>query len=226
MKYITIIYGNKDLWKSFTPDEAAKAIAEVDAFNRRYKESGELLAAYGLGDELTAKTVRVRDGVPAVTDGPSSRQRSSSPASSCSTWIARSAPWRSLPSTPSPRTTRSRSGPSCTSRALRSERRRARRGSAAGPCSAGTRRARPPPPLLRPVRGRRSRRAHGSRRPVADAGHTRPPTGVAGHGGHPALDRSGPQRPLPAPAGGTGHRRLAPGGIHARSGRGSQPGSR
>jgi hypothetical protein len=70
MKYITIIYGNKDMWQSFTPDEGAKAIAEVDAFNRRYKESGELLGAYGLGDELTAKTVRVRDGVPAVTDGP------------------------------------------------------------------------------------------------------------------------------------------------------------
>ena len=70
VKYITIIYGNKDLWQSFTPDEAARAIAEVDAFNRRYKESGELLGAYGLGDELTAKTVRVRNGVPAVTDGP------------------------------------------------------------------------------------------------------------------------------------------------------------
>ena len=70
MKYITIIYGNKDLWQSFTPDAATKAIAEVNEFNRRYKESGELIGAYGLGDELTAKTVRVRDGVPAVTDGP------------------------------------------------------------------------------------------------------------------------------------------------------------
>jgi hypothetical protein len=58
------------MWQSFSPDDAAKAIAEVDAFNRRYQESGELLGAYGLGDELTAKTVRVRDGVPAVTDGP------------------------------------------------------------------------------------------------------------------------------------------------------------
>lgn len=70
MKYITIIYGNKDLWSSFPPDEAAKMIAEVNAFNTRYQETGEMLAAYGLGDELTAKTVRVREGVPAVTDGP------------------------------------------------------------------------------------------------------------------------------------------------------------
>ena len=29
-----------------------------------------LAACAGLGDELTARTVRVRDGVPAVTDGP------------------------------------------------------------------------------------------------------------------------------------------------------------
>jgi len=70
MKYMVIIYGNKDLWQSFPPDVAARGIAEVDAFNRKYMESGELLGAYGLGDELTAKTVRVREGVPAVTDGP------------------------------------------------------------------------------------------------------------------------------------------------------------
>jgi hypothetical protein len=70
MKYMVILYGNKDLWESFPPDIAATAIAEVDAFNKRYLESAELLAAYGLGDELMAKTVRVREGVPAVTDGP------------------------------------------------------------------------------------------------------------------------------------------------------------
>lgn len=70
MKYIAIIYGNKELWESFSPEEAARAIAETDALNKRFAESGELLAAYGLGDELTAKTVRVREGVPAVTDGP------------------------------------------------------------------------------------------------------------------------------------------------------------
>jgi hypothetical protein len=70
MKYIAIIYGNKEMWESFPPDVIAKAIGEVDAFNRRHSESGELLGAYGLGDELTARTVRVRGGVPAVTDGP------------------------------------------------------------------------------------------------------------------------------------------------------------
>jgi hypothetical protein len=70
MKYMVIIYGNKDLWQSFPPDVLAEAIASVDAFNTRHAESGELLGAYGLGDELTAKTVRVRQGVTTVTDGP------------------------------------------------------------------------------------------------------------------------------------------------------------
>jgi hypothetical protein len=70
VKYMVIIYGNKDLWQSFPPEVAGKAIAEVGAFNKRHIESAEMLAAYGLGDELTAKTVRVRNGVAAVTDGP------------------------------------------------------------------------------------------------------------------------------------------------------------
>ncbi|HEX5118037.1 MAG TPA: YciI family protein [Pseudonocardiaceae bacterium] len=70
MKYIAIIYGNKEMWESFPHDVLTRAIAEVDAFNKRHSATGKLLGAYGLGDEQTARTVRVRDGVPAVTDGP------------------------------------------------------------------------------------------------------------------------------------------------------------
>ena len=55
LKYMAIIYGNKALWESFSGEQAAEAIAAQDAFNKRYAQSGELLAAYGLGDELTAK---------------------------------------------------------------------------------------------------------------------------------------------------------------------------
>ena len=35
MKYMVIIYGNKDLWESFAPDVLAEAIASVDGFNTR-----------------------------------------------------------------------------------------------------------------------------------------------------------------------------------------------
>jgi hypothetical protein len=70
VKYIVMIYGSRDLWQSFSAEEATVAISAQNEFNRRYADSGELLASYGLGDELTARTVRVRAGVPAVTDGP------------------------------------------------------------------------------------------------------------------------------------------------------------
>ncbi|MEU5877735.1 YciI family protein [Spirillospora sp. NPDC047279] len=65
-----IIYGNQELWDSFTPDEWKQAVAEQDAFNQKFKDSGELLGAFGTGDVEEARTVRVRDGIPAVTDGP------------------------------------------------------------------------------------------------------------------------------------------------------------
>jgi hypothetical protein len=70
MKYMIIIYGNQELWESFSPEEFQQAIADQDAFNRTFTETGELLGAYGNADAAQARTVRVRDGVPAVTDGP------------------------------------------------------------------------------------------------------------------------------------------------------------
>jgi hypothetical protein len=59
-----------ELWESFTPEQIGPAVAAQDARNRRYTETGELLGAFGLSDEHTAKTVAVRDGVPAVSVGP------------------------------------------------------------------------------------------------------------------------------------------------------------
>ena len=68
MKYMVILYGNQELWDSITPGEWQEAIAAQEAFNKKYFETGELLGAFGLGD--APKVVRVRDGQPAVTDGP------------------------------------------------------------------------------------------------------------------------------------------------------------
>ena len=70
MKYVLIIYGNAELWQSFPAEERDKAIATVDAFNRRYMETGELLGAYGVADAVQTMVVRVQEGMPAVTDGP------------------------------------------------------------------------------------------------------------------------------------------------------------
>jgi hypothetical protein len=70
MKYLILIYGNQELWESFSAEEMAEGISGQDAWNAEFAATGELLGAYGLGSEAQAKTVRVRDGVPVVTDGP------------------------------------------------------------------------------------------------------------------------------------------------------------
>jgi hypothetical protein len=70
MKYMLIIYGNKEKWDSFSADEQAESIERHERFNKKYFDTGELLGAYGLADAVEAKQVRVRDRLPAVTDGP------------------------------------------------------------------------------------------------------------------------------------------------------------
>ena len=70
MKYLLMIYGNQEKWESFPAEEWPAAIARQEAFNARYRATGELLGAYGLADAVNAKLVRRRDGLPVVTDGP------------------------------------------------------------------------------------------------------------------------------------------------------------
>lgn len=70
MKYLLMIYGNQEKWESLPAEEWPKVVAEQDAFNKRYMESGELLGAYGLADAANARLVRRVEGAPAVTDGP------------------------------------------------------------------------------------------------------------------------------------------------------------
>lgn len=70
MKYMLLIYGNEAQSSSVDPDLMTEVIRETDALNRALFESGELVGAYGVGDQADAKVVRVTDGVPAVTDGP------------------------------------------------------------------------------------------------------------------------------------------------------------
>ena len=70
MKYMLAIYGNQEKWDSFTPEEFGPIIAETDALNRALLASGEMIGAYGVADASEAITVRMVDGVPAVTDGP------------------------------------------------------------------------------------------------------------------------------------------------------------
>lgn len=70
MKYLLMIHANQQTWAGLGPEDWAAAIADQDAFNREFRETGELLGAYGLADAENARVVRVRDGAAAVTDGP------------------------------------------------------------------------------------------------------------------------------------------------------------
>ena len=70
MKYMLLIYNNPATYEAFTDDERNTLFGEVDALMTELKESGEWVGGEALLDAALAKTVRVREGVPAVTDGP------------------------------------------------------------------------------------------------------------------------------------------------------------
>jgi hypothetical protein len=70
MKYMLLIYGNAELWESFPEEEMAVVIAETNALQAELRASGEFISAYGVADQDEAKTVRLVDGAPVVTDGP------------------------------------------------------------------------------------------------------------------------------------------------------------
>jgi len=70
VKYLMLIYGNQEKWASIPAEKWPEAVAKQDAFNRKYRATGELLGAYGLADKVQAKLVRRDQGQPAVTDGP------------------------------------------------------------------------------------------------------------------------------------------------------------
>jgi hypothetical protein len=70
MKYMLLIYNNSQTIEEFSPEEREQFMGVIDPIMKELTESGELVGGEGLADASTAKTVRVRDGVPAVTDGP------------------------------------------------------------------------------------------------------------------------------------------------------------
>jgi len=72
VKFLMSIYGNDELWASLSAEHDFDAvIAATDAHNRQLAESGELLGAYGVGEPVTSKRVRLsEDGVRVVSDGP------------------------------------------------------------------------------------------------------------------------------------------------------------
>ena len=71
MKYMLLIYGNEELWSSFPEEEFARGHrGDRRARQQELRASGEFIGAYGVADQVNAKTVTLVDGAPVVTDGP------------------------------------------------------------------------------------------------------------------------------------------------------------
>jgi hypothetical protein len=70
MKYMLLIYNNAAVIEAMPEDERNAIFGDVDVIMKELTDSGELVGGEALADPSNTKTVRVRDGVPATTDGP------------------------------------------------------------------------------------------------------------------------------------------------------------
>jgi hypothetical protein len=70
MKYMVMIYDNAQSRETFLGEGGGELMAEVNAIMKELTESGELIGGEALADPSNTKSIRLVDGVPAVTDGP------------------------------------------------------------------------------------------------------------------------------------------------------------
>jgi hypothetical protein len=70
MKYMLLIYQNTDAWTSLSEAERNAMMQEAGAMFEELTASGEAVGGDPLAPPSATKTIKVRDGVAAVTDGP------------------------------------------------------------------------------------------------------------------------------------------------------------
>jgi hypothetical protein len=70
MKFLLIMHMNPKIWDALTDEERNEVMSGHGGFMETIKTSGEMISTTGLGDPSTSAVVRVRDGVPVVSDGP------------------------------------------------------------------------------------------------------------------------------------------------------------
>jgi hypothetical protein len=70
MKYVLLIYQNPAAREALAQSEKRALMKEADEIVGELVETGEFVGGEGLADPSTGRSVRVRDGVAAVTDGP------------------------------------------------------------------------------------------------------------------------------------------------------------
>jgi hypothetical protein len=70
VKYMLLIYQNPASFEALSEEERAQVMGDVDSIMQELTQSGEWIGGGGLAHPSNTKTVKVRDGVPVVTDGP------------------------------------------------------------------------------------------------------------------------------------------------------------
>jgi hypothetical protein len=70
VKYLLMIYQNPVTWQGMPESEKKAFMSDAGAIVDELVASGEWVGGEALADPSTAVAVRVRGGVPAVTDGP------------------------------------------------------------------------------------------------------------------------------------------------------------
>jgi hypothetical protein len=65
-----LIYMNPTTWESLSEDEHDEVFRGHAEFQKTILASGEMISTEALADPSNSAVVRVRDGAPAVTDGP------------------------------------------------------------------------------------------------------------------------------------------------------------
>ena len=70
MKFLLVLHNNPAVLEALGQDERQKLMDGHGAFIEATQESGELVVTQALADPSQSAVVRVRNGVPVVTDGP------------------------------------------------------------------------------------------------------------------------------------------------------------
>jgi len=70
VKFMLLIYNNPAAIEAMSEAERSEIFSDVDSIMAELTESGELVGGEALAPGEQSRTVRVREGVPAVTDGP------------------------------------------------------------------------------------------------------------------------------------------------------------
>lgn len=70
MKFLLIMHNNPAVLEALSEEEMNAVGEGHGAFIKIVQESGELIVTQALADPSNSAVVRVRDGVPVVTDGP------------------------------------------------------------------------------------------------------------------------------------------------------------